>query len=400
MRKIDEHRLGIPIKKDPRPTHAAHSPQTNSMVNGNGKCHLPPQSSCASSSRKWNQGLIDAFELLHTCRGLNFHFGVGVPIPAHKRPLHRDAFLLDTTFSFLLHFLALDALDSALKLLPGIGSPAGGSIFYPSLSLPFRLVVATTIHIMTGCALIVGFKMVYDLITLFAVGICHSSPENWPPVMDDPWRADSLHRFWARDWHQLLRRTFFVYGGYPARQLFRFFSGLFAKNNGVNKNVSSSTQTAEHFSVVLGTFIASGLWHECTMYAMGKGFSWTPILFFAAQTGLLAGERVWRKVTGRKVGGWLGRLWVYFVIFVLSQPMGECIIYLIYSGLHISLLSSGFMASPRIWWGDSHTAVIESCEDCCPTCGAKDAGCRDVSNAVEEITDFARTHLDVSTKRV
>jgi hypothetical protein len=253
---------------------------------------------------------------------------------------------------------------------------------------------------MTGCALIVGFKMVYDLITLFAVGICHSSPENWPPVMDDPWRADSLHRFWARDWHQLLRRTFFVYGGYPARQLFRFFSGLFAKNNGVNKNVSSSTQTAEHFSVVLGTFIASGLWHECTMYAMGKGFSWTPILFFAAQTGLLAGERVWRKVTGRKVGGWLGRLWVYFVIFVLSQPMGECIIYLIYSGLHISLLSSGFMASPRIWWGDSHTAVIESCEDCCPTCGATDAGCRDVSYAVEEITDFARTHLDVSTKRV
>ena len=57
-------------------------------------------------------------------------------------------------------------------------------------------------NIITGCALMSGFKMVYDLITLIAVGICNSPPENWPPVMDDPWRTDSLHRF------QLLRRTF------------------------------------------------------------------------------------------------------------------------------------------------------------------------------------------------
>lgn len=323
MLKIGELRPGIRFEEKPSPSlslDATHS-ISNGTANGNGNYHSPPQSSAASSHRKWYQGLIDAVELLHTCRGLNFHFGVGVPIPAHTRPFHRHGFLLYTFFSLLLHFLALDMLDSGLKLFPGIGTPSGGSIYYGSLNLPLRLVVATTIHIMTGCALMSGFKMVYDLVTLFAVGICHSSLENWPPLMDDPWRTDSLHRFWAKDWHQLLRRTFFVYGGYPIRQLFRFFSGLVQVTN--DKKTLSRIQTLEHFSVVFGTFVASGLWHECTMYTMGKGFSWVPILFFVAQTGLLVGERVWRKLTGRNVGGIWGRLWVYFVIFVLSQPMGK-----------------------------------------------------------------------------
>jgi len=317
MLKIDELRPGIRFEE--KPTHSA-----NGTLNGNGKHHSPPQSTAASRSRKWYQGLIDAIELLLSCRGLNFHFGVGVPIPAHTRPSDRPGFLLSTFSSLLLHFIALDMLDSGLKLLPGVGSLSGGSIYYGSLNLPLRLVVATAIHIMTGSALMFGFKLVYDLITLFAVGICHSSLENWPPVMDDPWRTDSLHRFWAKDWHQLLRRSFFVYGGYPIRQLFRFFSGLFATSD---KKTLSRIQTLEHFSVVFGTFVASGLWHECTMYTMGRGFSWLPILFFTAQTGLLVGERVWRMLTGKNVGGIWGRLWVYFVIFMLSQPMGKSFMY-------------------------------------------------------------------------
>jgi hypothetical protein len=216
--------------------------------------------------------------------------------------------------------------------------------------------VATTIHIITGSALISGIKVAYDLVTLFAVGFCNSSPENWPPVMDDPWRADSLQRFWSRDWHQLLRRTFFVYGGYPARQLFRFFSGFFA-NNGL-KNPSSSTLILEQFFVAFGTFLASGLYHECTMFALGNGFSWTSVLFFTAQAGLLVGERVWRMVMGKKVGGIWGRLWVYFVIFILSQVMGKSLIYHVVGTFFELERPSGLVAPPWIWWRDVDTTFI------------------------------------------
>ena len=207
----------------------------------------------------------------------------------------------------------MDLAESTLKLFPGVNTLSGGSIYYPSLSRAPALsfCVASVIHVSTGCTLLFGFRMVYDFITLFAVGLCGSAPENWPPVMDDPWRADSLHRFWAKDWHQALRRTFFVFGGYPARQLFRFFFG------------PGYGRGAEKFAVVFGTFVASALWHECTMYAAGRGFSWVPVLFFVMQTVFLAGERMWRRITGKMVGGLWGRIWVYFVIFILSQPTGE-----------------------------------------------------------------------------
>ena len=365
MLKIDEVRPGIKAEG----THL----KINGTMNGNGQLHSVPQ----YSSRNCTRGLTDAFELLHTCRGINFRFGVDAHIPAHTRPLHRHAFLIHTSYSFVLNFLILDILDSALKFFPGVGTPSGGSIFYGSLNLPLRLAVATTIHIMTGSALLSGFKMVYDLVTLFAVGICHSPPENWPPVMDDPWRADSLHRFWAKDWHQLLRRTFFVYGGYPARQLYRFFSGMFVKNHNVNEKTPSSTRTLEDFFFVLGTFLASGLWHECTMYAMGKGFSWMPILFFVSQSALLVGERVWRKMTGKRVGGMWGRLWVYFVIFILAQIMGKSFTYF---AVHRAELesSSGCVAPPWAWWWKNNTTIIESNQGSCDTSDEEGAGYRDI----------------------
>jgi hypothetical protein len=73
--------------------------------------------------------------------------------------------------------------------------------------------------------------------------------------------------------------------------------------------------------MLLGAFIASGLFHEVTMSAMNRGFDLTPLLYFASQGPILVGERVWRIVTGKRVGGWIGRFWVYFVVFVLAQPM-------------------------------------------------------------------------------
>ncbi|KAJ7147049.1 hypothetical protein C8R43DRAFT_538601 [Mycena crocata] len=241
--------------------------------------------------------LYDSFELIHTMRGLRWKFAIGTHIPAPTRPLERRAFLRATLMSFIKNFLLLDLLESSIKIFPGVGVPTGGTIFYAKLPLVPRYIVSTVIHMLTGSALLAGFGMVYDLITLVAVGLLRSSPTSWPPLLDGPWRASSMHLLWARSWHQLLRNTFLVFGGYPGRWI------------------------AGDVGMLLGTFIASGLYHECSMYAMGRGFDHTVTLFFAAQGPILIGERLWRKITGRRVGGPIGRLWVYFIMFIAAQPM-------------------------------------------------------------------------------
>jgi len=63
--------------------------------------------------------------------------------------------------------------------------------------------------------------------------------------------------------------------------------------------------------LVLGTFLASGLFHECTILAKGREWDSRVPLFFLVQGGSVIGERIWKKATGRRVDGLLGRLWVY-----------------------------------------------------------------------------------------
>ena len=75
--------------------------------------------------------------------------------------------------------------------------------------------------------------------------------------------------------------------------------------------------------MVLGTFLASGLYHECASIAMGREWDSRVVIFFAVQGVFVLLERVWKQVTGKRVGGWPGRVWVYFVIMVLGQPMGR-----------------------------------------------------------------------------
>ncbi|KAG6815738.1 hypothetical protein H0H87_011849 [Tephrocybe sp. NHM501043] len=183
-------------------------------------------------------GIYDAIELMHTLRGLQWKFGQGVYVPKPTRPRERNAFLQATAVSFIQNFLLVDLLESTIKLFPGVGSPTGGSMFYRTLSPIWRYSVSTLIHILTGSAILAGFGMVYDLITLVAVGGLDGSPASWPPVTENPWGADSMHKLWSKHWHQLLRQTFLVLGGYPGKWL------------------------AGDLGLLFGTFIASGLFHD------------------------------------------------------------------------------------------------------------------------------------------
>jgi hypothetical protein len=183
-------------------------------------------------------------------------------------------------------------------MIPGVGSLQGGTIFRPNLLIPQRYIISTAISLATGSCLISGFEILYGFITIFALTVLSSTPEMWPPIMDDPWKPDSLHTFWAKRWHQVLRETFFVYGGFLGKWL------------------------GGNMGMLFGTFIGSGLYHELSAYTLGKGFDWDVMLFFVVQAPLLLLEKLWQRVTGQRVGGIYGTLWVYFCVLVTVQSLG------------------------------------------------------------------------------
>ena len=117
--------------------------------------------------------------------------------------------------------------------------------------------------------------------------------------MENPFAADSLHSFWSQRWHQLLRRSLIVLGAIPGGWI------------------------AGDIGTLFGVFIASGLVHECSMFAMDRGLDYGGFLFFAMQGPVLLSERLWRRMTGRRVGGWYGTIWVYFVVFIPGQVLSK-----------------------------------------------------------------------------
>ncbi|KAL5492758.1 hypothetical protein ACEPAI_4205 [Sanghuangporus weigelae] len=285
-------------KKDYDPKDPSHS-----ISNGNASPHsIPVTGANRPGSKLLPLWLQDGLELFCAARGVGWDWGKNVYIPPERKPLARRPFLLATLSSFLWSFLLLDFLESCLKLVPGVGLPTGGTIFLPHLPPIKRFALSTAVHFASGFSLLAGFQMCYDLATLIGVGLLGHDSTSWPPVMDRPWAATSLHEFWAKRWHQLLRQTFLVFGGHPAQKLL---------GNG----------TLGKLGMVLGTFAASAAYHELSSTSMGHGMDYRVVLFFMFQGVLVILERVWRIVTGRRVGGWPGTVWVYFVIGVLGQPL-------------------------------------------------------------------------------
>ncbi len=168
-------------------------------------------------------------------------------------------------------------------------------MYYADLPLFYRYSLSLAISILSGFTLISGFHVLNSTATLIGVGIFHQSPAQWPPIIDNPWAADSLHDFWTKRWHQTLRRTFLVFGGIPGRWI------------------------AGHTGLIIGAFLASGLFHEGGTYLLGRGIDHRVTLFFVLQgVGVLL-EKTYKRITGRRLGGSVRRLWTYFFTLGLGQ---------------------------------------------------------------------------------
>lgn len=244
--------------------------------------------------------IIDAFEVSTALRGIGWDFGKGVYIPPHPRSAdNRAAFLKYMAIEHLQSFLLVDLFDLLQKLTPGVGSTDGGSIFFTNLPLIPRYALSTLLTAGTAALMMSGFRNLYATLTLIGVGLLGQSPAAWPPLLDNPWNADSLHDFWGRRWHQALRRTFLVLGGIPGGWI------------------------AGRVGTVLGAFIASGLLHEGGMYLMGRGVDHRATAFFVIQGVLVALEYIFKRVTGRRVGGNWGRAWAYVNMLSWAHLLGK-----------------------------------------------------------------------------
>lgn len=241
---------------------------------------------------------LDTLEVALSLRGLGWQYGKHIYVAREYRSMDRSTFMRATAIFFVKHYLVLDICLVILKMLPGIGDPNGGSLFYSNLPPLPRLVVALLITLLSLVTLISGMQTTYSLLTLFGVGVLLQSPSQWPPIMVNPLVADSMHDFWSRRWHQALRRTFVVLGGVPGY--------LVGGESGF----------------IVGSFLASGLVHEGGVYVAGKGIDHKVTLYFVLQGIGLVSERYYRSISGRRVEGIGGRIWAAFFLIMTSQFTG------------------------------------------------------------------------------
>ena len=266
--------------------------------------------------------LLTGLEMVSTWRGIGWAVGTGANVyipPEYRDTTNTAKFLRQTCGSFIVNFLLADFHYSILQLIPNIGLPSGGSIFAFGSNALEKYIFSTGIHFSTGlvvlssecsrpridCSLahvflVTGIRMVYNFETIIAVGILGHHPSAWPPVLPNYVLAStSLHAFWSRNWHQFLRRTFLVTGGYPLQSIFGT-PGL-----------------------IFGTFLSSGLMHSWGLYAIGRGTDWDSAIFFVFQPVALLAEKTWHKTTGQRVRGISGWVWTACWILGVGQLLSE-----------------------------------------------------------------------------
>lgn len=259
----------------------------------------------SSAFDKLVDGFIEGFEIVFTLRGQGYDVGKEIPIPKEFRPLERGPFLWATCRLLIQEILFLDLVESCWKLFPPFQQPGGGSFFVPHLPWYYRYAVSAFFQTISGYVLRSLIHSIYLGFTLGGLILCRHSPTDWPPAFDHPFTSQSLGQFWGTGWHQFVRRSFVVSGGYPGQWL--------AKLLGLDGNLG----------LLLGTFFASGMFHELGFYTIGAPFDWRTPAFFMQHAFFIIGERLWKKITGRRVEGFIGQCWGTFAMSFLSQNICE-----------------------------------------------------------------------------
>ncbi|KAG6369799.1 membrane bound O-acyl transferase family-domain-containing protein [Boletus reticuloceps] len=265
----------------------------NGTVNGhNGK--TPTEHDFSVPSALWN-----AWDLTMNLRGIGWDGPQRIHIPTpyfrvESRPIF--AFLSFSRLTFLA--LALDTLSRSVRSFgpATFGTPKGGTIFDPLLPPLERYTNSFVITLLSGTTAYVMIEATYQLHAVVFTIVFQQYPSQWPPLFDSPWLSTSLISLWGRRWHQLFRECFVVVGSKP-----------------MEKYLGRA-------GTVMGAFAISGLLHDIGMRGMGRGGDTAEVVGFFLLHGVgVSMEHAWKKATGRRVGGIIGWLWVFFWLVFWGQ---------------------------------------------------------------------------------
>ncbi|KAA1090422.1 hypothetical protein PGT21_017147 [Puccinia graminis f. sp. tritici] len=125
-----------------------------------------------------------------------------------------------------------------------------------------------------------------------------------------PLGASSLTDFWSRHWHEILKDLFIEAGVAPVTYVLVSFLGLQAKS------------TFVRISGIMGAFTISAVLHEVGIWSAGPlDPTFKTSIFFLSQGVGVCLENGFKKISGRKVNGFLGRIWLLTWLVYFGQPM-------------------------------------------------------------------------------
>ena len=238
--------------------------------------HLRPVNSTQST-------LMDALDLVSNLRGFGWEWSHSMYIPRGTRPSNRTGFILHTVLSATVNVFAFGILHMAIRSFTYF---SGGSIFDESLPFYLRFLRSSIIAILVLQWVYAVGQAIYDLCTLFGVLALGQDTVQWPPAFADPWRSTSVSDFWGRRWHQWIRYTLLVLGGYPLS----FILG--------------------QAGIVIGAFFASALFHHILLLTLNsKSKFWRMLVGYGMMAFGIILEQLFKHVTGRKVRGLAGWVW-------------------------------------------------------------------------------------------
>lgn len=254
--------------------------------------------------------IYDLFDAYSGMRGLGWEFGANpkVYIPKHTRPVDqgRLPFVIPTVANAVVFYFLLDCVDCFMKTIPGVNTPEGGTIFLPSLHPVFRYSYSFIITYLTGHIIPFYYTYIYDVCSIIMVGIFNDSPEMYPPMFDSPWTATSVSSFWGKTWHQMVRQTFFIMGGFPLQYIFALLHPALASTG-----------------LLIGTFLGSGIFHSLVLLAMDGKLGYNTLSYFMFQAIIVASERILYVNTGYKPRGFVGHLWSLLSVVGTAQYLGK-----------------------------------------------------------------------------
>ncbi|KAG6334627.1 hypothetical protein ID866_4468 [Astraeus odoratus] len=254
----------------------------------------------ATESTSVPMALWNAWDLFLNLRGIGWNWSQGVPIPQPSiKTESRVRFLLHACIRAFFFGVAFDAFTEAIRSFsPDLTTYDGGSITDQSLPMISRHLRTFGISYLTVWMAYFAMECTYYALCVICVIIFGQLPSQWPPLFDDPWLSTSLGELWGRRWHQMLRQCFISWGGVP-------LSYILGRPG-----------------IILGTFLASGIFHVIDVMAVWNGASTCKIagFFFMNGVGVLL-ERAWAKAKGRRVGGIYGWVWTFLWLTLWGVPV-------------------------------------------------------------------------------